>query len=169
MAELSLWLDYYDDIYSDFDSRHYVKRRISEDFLYELRNALKYKTGHTNDLVLLLPAEKRDEKNEPIIVNSLKDSFSNRFGVEKIALDNRLRKNIILLTIGIMVMIINSYISYVGSNSFTYIMLKILLEPAGWFLIWAGLDFLLYDFKTMKKECDFFRELSEMNVHFSSS
>lgn len=60
MTEISLWLDSYDDIYSDFDSHHYLKRRISEDFLHELRVEMKYKEHHGGDLVLLLPQERRD-------------------------------------------------------------------------------------------------------------
>ena len=55
MKELELWLDSYDDIYSDFDSRHYLKRRISEDFLHELRTEMKYNEQHASDMVLLLP------------------------------------------------------------------------------------------------------------------
>jgi len=55
-------LDYYDDIYSDFDSRHYLKRRISEDFLFELRNALKYKRERVLDLLLLLPEQVRAKR-----------------------------------------------------------------------------------------------------------
>ena len=31
LAEVSLWLDDFNDIYSDFDSRHFLKRRISDD------------------------------------------------------------------------------------------------------------------------------------------
>lgn len=30
MIEINLWLDSYDDMYSDFDSRQYEKRRISK-------------------------------------------------------------------------------------------------------------------------------------------
>ena len=51
MAELNLWLDSYDDIYSDFDSSHYLKRRISEDFLYELRTEMKYNEHYSGDMV----------------------------------------------------------------------------------------------------------------------
>ena len=54
--EISLWLDSYDDIYSDFDSRHYLKRRISKDFIDELEASLKYRTGRVENLILLLPA-----------------------------------------------------------------------------------------------------------------
>jgi len=75
MTELSIWLDYYDDIYSDFDSRHYLKRRISEDFLHELRMAKKYKRERVTDLLLFLPQEKREGNSEKMIINSLKDFF----------------------------------------------------------------------------------------------
>jgi len=64
MTELSLWLDSYDDIYSDFDSRHYYKRRISEDFLYELEREMKYKEDEASCLMLLLPNQQRDEAVE---------------------------------------------------------------------------------------------------------
>ena len=43
MADISLWLDDYDDLFSDFDSRNYLKRRVSEDFLEELKSVT---TGH---------------------------------------------------------------------------------------------------------------------------
>ena len=68
MAELNLWLDSYDDIYSDFDSRDYLKWRISEDFLYELRTEMKYNEHHTGDMVLLLPQQQRDETVGKIIL-----------------------------------------------------------------------------------------------------
>ena len=61
MAELNLWLDSYNDIYSDFDNRHYLKRRISDDFLHELRTEMKYKEHHAGDMVLMVPKERRDE------------------------------------------------------------------------------------------------------------
>jgi len=79
MSELSLWLDYYDDIYSDFDSRHYLRRRISEDFLHELRMAKKYKKERATDLLLLLPQDKREDESEKIIISSLKDFFTDQF------------------------------------------------------------------------------------------
>ena len=64
MSEISLWLDNYDDIYSDFDSRHFLKRRISEDFLHELRLSKKYKRERATDLLLFMPGEKRTESSE---------------------------------------------------------------------------------------------------------
>ena len=74
--DLSLWLDDYDDIYSDFDSRNYLKRRVSSDFINELRISLKNKNEKINDLVILLPQGKRDTSTEQKITRNLKNYFN---------------------------------------------------------------------------------------------
>jgi len=74
--DLGLWLQDYDDIYSDFDSRNYLKRRVSADFINELRISLKNKNEKIiNDLVLLLPREKRDPGSEQKITRNLQNYF----------------------------------------------------------------------------------------------
>ena len=145
MAELNLWLDSYDDIYSDFDSRHYLKRRISEDFLYELRTEMKYNEHHAGDMVLLLPEQKRDETAEKIITNSLTDFFRSQFRFHRDKCRKKLNKSILLFVAGVTIMLLNSWVSYYSIESFPIIFLKVLLEPAGWFLVWATLDFWFYD------------------------
>jgi len=169
MAELSLWLDYYDDIYSDFDSRQFVKRRISEDFLFEVRNAFKYKAERVNDLVLLLPEARRNEQNESIIIGSLKKFFRERFEVSEKKCRSKLNQGIIMGISGLCIMLLNSFIAFKGSHSFLFVALRVILEPGGWFLLWVSLDFLVYEWKGLKKEKDLFKELSELNIHFKSS
>ncbi len=169
MPELSLWLDYYDDIYSDFDSRHYLKRRISEDFLHELRMAKKYKRERVTDLLLLLPQEKREENSEKMITNSLKDFFTDQFRNNHDKCRKKQDTAIITLIAGFIVMMLNAYISFKKLHSLPLSIMKIILEPGGWFLLWIGFDFLFYDIYEIKKERDFFREFSEANIHFRSS
>lgn len=169
MAELSLWLDYYDDIYSDFDSRHYLKRRISEDFLFELRNALKYRKERIHDLLLLLPQERRNEQNEKMIISSLKDFFNEQYHFNAEKCRRKLQRGIIWGILGIIVIIVDSLIGSLKVNSLPLSSLRVILEPAGWFLLWSSLDFLLYDLQEMKEEREFFRELAEMSVHFKSA
>jgi hypothetical protein len=169
MADLSLWLDYYDDIYSDFDSRHYMKRRISEDFIYELRNALKYKKERVNDLILLLPNEKRNEISEKMIVGSLGDFFSFQSEASSDKCRRKLRSGIVFGIMGVIIMILNAFAVFKGSNTLPLIALRVVLEPAGWFLLWASFDFLFYNWQELKKEREFFKELAEMNIHFKSS
>jgi len=169
MAEINLWLDSYDDIYSDFDSRHYLKRRISEDFLFELRTEMKYKKDHTGEMVLFLSPEQRNETTEKIIVNSLADFFNSRFQYFRDQCRMKLNNGILLFATGVIIMLLNTWVSYHLAASFPIIFLKVLLEPAGWFLIWAAFDFLFYDFAELNKEKTFFRQLSETHVHFKPS
>jgi len=169
MPELSLWLDYYDDIYSDFDSRHYLKRRISEDFLHELRIAKKYKKERITDLVLLLPQLKRVEDTERIIINSLKDFFKDQYQSHTDRYREKMNRGILLAVTGLLVMLINSYLNFKAGNSFPVLAIKILLEPGGWFLLWLAFDLLFYDLREIAKEKEFFDELSQANIHFKSS
>jgi len=169
MPEISLWLDSYDDIYSDFDSRNYLRRRISEDFLHELRTELKYKGSHASDMVLLLPQERREEAMEKIIADSLKDLFIGQLRFHQDKCRKKLNNGLLLLTCGVIAMLFNSWINYQLRESFALTGLKILLEPAGWFLMWAAFDFLFYDFSELKRERNFYKELSGIHIHFKPS
>ena len=168
MTGINLWLDSYDDIYSDFDSRHYLTRRISEDFLAELQTEIK-NSPVTRNMILLLPAGERNEGTEKVIGSSLHKFFIGQAKLHRNQCRRKLHKGLLFLTFGVIVMLLNSWIIYRSSESFLIICLKVLLEPAGWFLLWAGLDFLLYDFSGFKKTETFYRALSEMRIYFQTS
>lgn len=167
--DLSLWLDDYDDIYSDFDSRNYLKRRISTDFIEELQVALKNKKEEINDLVLLLPAEKRDPLTEPKISESLKSYFHRQEIIFKQRFESSFKKGIFLLVVALFLMVVNSVISFKLQNSLLSSIIRIILEPSGWFLIWVSFDMLYYDLKELKVQKRFFQELSELKIYFQSS
>lgn len=169
MSEISLWLDSYDDIYSDFDSRHYLKRRISEDLIDELQSSLKYIPGRTENLQLLLPHNQRKMDIEKEIAFSIKEQFNKRLDILKQSARNIYNRGLMLVMLGVLVMAIDSLIAYKGYSSYLMTVLRIILEPAGWFLIWNGLDFLLYEYRKTKKDIDFFDILSQLNIHFKDS
>lgn len=168
MKGINLWLDSYDDIYSDFDSRHYQARKISEDFLAELQVEIK-NLPDTRNMILFLPPQERNEEAEKVIASSLHHFFSSQFKRHQHICRQKLTKGLLFLIVGVMVMLLNSWIIYRARESFLIICLKVLLEPAGWFLLWAGLDFLLYDFAGFKKTENFYSVLSEMRIYFESS
>ncbi len=97
MADIKLWLDSYNDIYSDFDSRHYLKRRISEDFLDELRNELKISELLIGDIIFLLPQSERNEPSEKIIAKGLTAYFEKKYLFHKDKCQLKLNKGILLL------------------------------------------------------------------------
>src|SRR4051812_46940136 len=74
-AELSIWLDTYDDIFSDFDPRPYSERALSDDFINEARKMVREKPTGTIELKLLMPSELRNNETENIIINSLHSHF----------------------------------------------------------------------------------------------
>ncbi len=131
--------------------------------------ARKYKKEEITDLLLLLPQDKRDENSENVIGSSLKNFFKDQFYSSKDKFGKKLTTGIILLLAGSVTMMVNSYINFKTSHSFFLSFVKILLEPAGWFLLWLGFDFLFYDLREIKKEKKFFKEFSDINIHFMSS
>ena len=168
MADLNLWLDSYNDIYSDFDNRNYSRRRISDDFLHELRMELKNGVD-SSDMLLLLPHHERLEEQEKHIAASLHNLFDSRYRTHEHQCRKK-KKNILWLFLGgITVILINSWMSYTARASFFVTGLRVLLEPAGWFMIWAAFDFLFYDFPELKKEREFYKTLSKMRIQFKSS
>ena len=65
MQELNFRLDSYQDIFSDFDSREYKNRSLSQDFLDELRRVSKDKSKHEKiKIILSIPKERRNKNGE---------------------------------------------------------------------------------------------------------
>src|SRR6185503_3874740 len=112
MPELSLWLDSYDDIYSDFDSRHYLKRRISEDFIDELRMSLKYRTDKPDRLLLLLPAQLRNAEIEKEILSSIKEQLKDRLQISDEKRKRTWLQGLKLLITGMILMAADAFIVY---------------------------------------------------------
>ncbi len=169
MNDIKLWLDSYDDIYSDFDSRHYLKRRISEDFLYELRNELTFTKTEINHIILLLPQNKRNAVSEEIVAKGLSNYFKTQYKFHKKECAHKLNEGILLFVVGLVIMLVNSFFSFAYKESFLIIFLRILLEPAGWFLLWAAFDFLYYDFAKLKTVRNSFQLLSNVEITFNHS
>lgn len=169
MNEISLWLDSYDDIYSDFDSRHYLKRRISEDFVEELRIAFKYKHEQPEAVILLLPSGKRNSEIEHSIATSIKEQLTER----KEILDMKTRKvwrmGMFLSVAGLLIMLLDSIIVYRAGTSYIGALVKVILEPAGWFMIWRGLDLLTYDYIRAKRERAFYMVIGRLHLYFKDT
>jgi len=169
MEELSLWLDGYDDIYSDFDPRGYSKRRISDDFLFELQQAFKYRKERFNKLLLLLPEERRDETAEQHITQRLKLFFSQQCQSWRENYRKKRRNGIIMLSAGILIMIINIRLSLIGTSSIPVSTIRVFMEPAGWFLLWTAMERLFYELREVRRQRDVFRELSGLSIGFGNT
>ena len=68
-GNISLILDGYEDLFSDFDPRPYSKRTLSDDFIFECKKAVRENKVefHNLELRLLIPKYKRKTNEEVII------------------------------------------------------------------------------------------------------
>ena len=67
LSEVSLWVDNYDEFFSDFDPRPYSQRTLSDDFLHEAKKAVREKASGKVELTLLIPKNKRAKEIENVI------------------------------------------------------------------------------------------------------
>ena len=168
--KISIWLDTYDDIFSDFDSRPYVDRTLSDDFISEAKKMAREKASGRIELNLLMPADLRDAETEKVVKTSLQKHFNNfadQIRKERISVRG---KGFLLSLSGTMLMILTAYIdnaAFLG-NSFLHNALHTLMEPAGWFLVWTGLDHIFSDTRTRKKEFDFNLNMANAEITFLS-
>lgn len=166
---ISLSLDSYDDIFSDFDPRPYSDRSLSVDFIDEARRASIDKPSGGVELRLLVPKSLRDEEEEKVIKKRLKSHFEKHAKI----LDSQRRKifrNGITFTVtGVTIMILAAFFLFdlSGTNYFMHFLL-VLFEPAGWFFFWEGLDMVFFDSKKEKPGLEFYRKMTKSDIVFLS-
>ena len=166
LAEISILLNSYNDIFSAFDPSEYSERTLSDDFIIQAKNFSKSKEGNKMSLKLLLPASARNEQDEKIIIKRLHSHFKDAYQQVASDVKKTKRKGIILTVIGIVLMITASYLSFMKPERYPVHLLIVLFEPAGWFLLWTGLDHLVYQSKSAKKDFDFFLKLTKSEIKF---
>lgn len=168
-SHILLWIDGYDDIFSDFDSRPYHQRALSQDFLHEAKAASVDKPIEGTKLRFILPANKRDPGIEKRIKHRLSDHFHKHFYLVCKEKRHVINTGILFIVFGLLVMFAGAFISFNFSDSaaLSYFLI-VLLEPAGWFLCWEGLNLLVFDTKHHKPDVEFYHKMSNAEIHFSS-
>lgn len=168
LSEVSIWLDTYDDIFSDFDPRPYSQRSLSDDFLAEVKKATREKTSGRIELRFLIPQDKRNLNDEAVIRRRLHEYFKKQyFKIEREVKKTR-NRSILGVFAGFILMASASYISTVAERDLFYNMLRVLIEPGGWFITWFSLDQLFYSSSQKKQELNFYQKMSKAEIAFIS-
>ena len=166
LSEISILLNSYNDIFSAFDPSEYSERTLSDDFIVQAKNFSKTKDGNKMSLKLLLPASARNEQDEKIIIKRLHFHFKDAYQQVANEVNKTKRKGIILSVIGIVLMLSASYLSFMKPEKYHIHFLIVVFEPAGWFLLWAGLDHLVYQSKSSKKDFNFYSKMTKSEIKF---
>jgi len=164
-GNISLILDSYQDLFSDFDPRPYSEKALSEDFLEECSRAARDREDGA-ELRLLVPQQLRRHSDEAKIKKRLKDHFHKHFEEQKRKVKNTRMQGILWFILGTLVMIGATFLyPYEGVNFFMTL-LFVVSEPAGWFFFWEGLDKFLMEAKRQLPRYNFYRKMSKLEIYF---
>ena len=105
-------------------------------------------------------------ETENQIVERLNRHFNEQYKEAQYKHRKKVRAGWILIAAGLAIMVINAWISIEYPEHKIIMASKVILEPAGWFMMWTGLDILFTDRKSLYKEMLLFRSLSSMKIQF---
>jgi hypothetical protein len=164
---VSLWLDNYDDIFSDFDPRPYGQRALSEDFLAEARRAVRDRHDEVPELRLLVATAARHANDEAIIRKRLRDHF--RKHADRL---RRKRHRMVWASLGVaaagFALMTAATLLRRQPETIGRTVLHVFLEPAGWFAVWFGLDQLFYGVREIAREQAFYWKMARAEVVFTA-
>lgn len=163
---VQIWLDTYDDMFSDFDPRPYSKRMWSDDFITQIKKVIRDRVKKVIILRILLPVKEKNEKVEIILVERLSEFFKQRKQeVIKVRKESFYR-SFYYITAGIASMLITEYLSFIYQNKFSWHFFLGIFEPLGWFLIWTGLDIIIVTRKELH-DITFFSKIAGSKIEFA--
>lgn len=165
-SEVSLWLDTYEDIFSDFDPRPFSERAVSDDFLAESKKALREKRSGKVELKLLIPEKERQSRTETTIKKRLKEYFQKNSDRQK--QETQKAKNWVktLLVAGLLMLLLSSAISYSNPKIFILYLLITIFDLGGWLSVWFGLEHFIYDIRAKQPEMEFYEKMSNAEIEF---
>jgi hypothetical protein len=169
--EIYIRLEQYDDIFSDFDVRPFSRRALSSDFLEEIKRAANDKFDGGIDLILHVPGGSRNDAEEAIIAERLKGHFQRHFQILKKKKNKIIRFGLVMVALGIIAMIAATKLIYIDESSNAWLsFLHLFLDPVAIFLLWEGMDQIIFSSKNVEPELDFYRKMSheEGRISFRS-
>ena len=169
-GNISLVLDSYDAIFSDFDPRPYSERSLSDDFVSECKRAARDKEGLI-ELRLLIPTHLRKQHEEIKIKKRLKDHFKNRAREVEKETKQIKKGGFIWFLLGSILLVISTFlyeykVDLNGIFSFVFDFLFIISQPAGWFICWEGLDRIFVKPTQKSSDHQFYKMMSNANIYF---
>lgn len=165
-SEVSLVIDVYNDIFSDFDPRPFNERALSDDFLLAAKKAAK-EEDKLVQLNFLIPQNKRDLNEEKLIKKRLSKHFEKNYSILEREKSKIVKTGAGFIAAGVILMLVASLIlSRREGGSFLLNFLIVLFEPGGWFLFWEGLYQVIFESKKVDPNLDFYKKMRNVRVQF---
>ena len=164
-GNISLILDGYDDIFSDFDPRTYSERALSDDFLMECKKAARDK-GARLELRLMIPRIGRNVRDELKIRKRLKSHFQKHAEEQHMGIMKMKREGATWFAVGTVLMLASAFLY--GKADFFFKLLEVMMVPAGWFMFWEGLEKIFIQPREKEPDYHFYRKMADCQIYFFS-
>lgn len=165
-AKISIILDNYDDIFSDFDPAPYSERVLSEDFLIEARKRARDKRRGI-ELQFLIPQAQRNESYEVLITQRLKSHFKKQYKYMRKSFAKSDRLSVVLMSIGLIVGLTAALLLSSGDlGAIASDAVGILFTIVCWYSIWTGMDRLIFKPRDQISDMEFFRKMANAKIIF---
>lgn len=163
-----MWLDGYDDIFSDFDPRPYEERAISDDFLNEAVKMFRENPKGNFELRLLIPNNLLTKKENEVVAKRLKHYFKSVKESENLKIKQLMKNGFLFTLTGFLFLFAAVFVSRINKDSLLTESMLVVLEPAGWFSFWTGLDKLFFDVPRKRESLNFYVKMAEGDIKFEA-
>ncbi len=167
IKEISIAIDTWDDIFSDFDPRPLNERDLSEDFIAELKK--RYRATRTGGfrVSIYAPVALKDEKAEKTVIQRLKKHFRFWALLRQKQINQIRARGMVFVGFGIIFLASLTIATYYKLfSNFVIEMLGIILMPLGWFGIWEGFSKIVDTSPVFLQEELQFEKLSKADYRF---
>lgn len=165
-SKISIILDSYDDIFSDFDPRLPEERALSDDFINETKKITSRNRVGTFYLQLMIPEKERMIDEEAIIIKRLHSHFLKHLKITRADRNRMKKRGFKFIIIGMILMVGATYLSFLEKNYLYLHFLTVMIEPAAWFSIWTGFDQIIMQPKQNHSEFSFYQKMCESEIVF---
>jgi len=164
---ISIAIDTYDDIFSDFDPRDILDRDLSEDFINELNHRHRQTPKGKYDVVLVAPKAIEDQAVEKKIVSRLNKYFHQKYLRYKKSIDEiRIRGGLYVVS-GMAVLSVLTLLGYYRKlDTLTLELVALLFMPLGWFGIWEGFSKMVDLPFRLSNDTQVYKRLSKASYKF---
>jgi len=167
IKEISIGIDTWDDIFSDFDPRDLNDRTLSEDFIAELKKRYRETRKGSFLVIIYAPILLKDERSERIVIQRLKKHFKHRFMQAQKEINYTRIRGVFFVGVGICFLAFLTLATYFKLFSeLAMEMLGIILMPLGWFGIWEGFSKIVDTSRVSIHEAVLFNKLSKAKYQF---
>jgi hypothetical protein len=126
-----------------------------------MKRAASDKNDEGIELVLHVPESARNRSDEPVIKERLAAHFKRHLGLLQREKKSVLNRGISMVILGVIAMVAATFILFHDSgDSLLFSFLVVFLEPAAWFLLWEGMDQIIFSSKNIDPELNFYRKMS---------